>query len=79
MEWHISSKEPHRLAHKPFLDLCRENHKIWGDSEMIAQEDRISIEFFDENGPAGSKRTAAIILDRTTGEVLLVSAFNNYS
>jgi len=40
---------------------------------MIVQEERISMEFSDAQGPVGWKRTAAIIFDWVTGKILLVS------
>lgn len=46
------------------MDNCR----------IVSNEERLLIDFYQFVGPVNSKRTAAIIFDWTTGNILLVSS-----
>ncbi|KIM26193.1 hypothetical protein M408DRAFT_330752 [Serendipita vermifera MAFF 305830] len=68
---HLSTNETHRLAFAPFIDFHRGDRGIWRECEIICHEKRLSVEFYDDRGPGGSRRTAVIIMDWTTGDILL--------
>ena len=75
---HLSCTESHQLAFEPFIDFRKdEGHDIWESCMIMVWEERISVEFFDFRGPDESRRMAAVIIDWTTGQILLVSVTHN--
>jgi hypothetical protein len=76
---HLARNEPHRLAFDPFIDFFKlEDREIWDDCMVMVWEEHISIEFFDFGGPFESRRMAVVIIDWTTGQILLVSPTYGY-
>ncbi|KIM26195.1 hypothetical protein M408DRAFT_197287 [Serendipita vermifera MAFF 305830] len=68
---HISTGQTHQRAFAPFIDFSRGSHLIWGYCEPLCYEERVLLQFYDHLDHDRTRQTAAIVLDWTTGEVMM--------
>lgn len=68
---HLSTNEVHRLAFAPFIDFHGDDREVWEECEIVCYEERLSVEFYDNLGPDRHRRTAVVVIDWITGQILL--------